>query len=213
MVKFFIVRHGYSLGNEQGLITGHYDCDLAEYGVKQAKLLCEYMLENIKVDKIYSSPLCRAVNTIKPVADALDLPIIQDESFIELSVGEWEGILYEDVAKLYPKEFTAWINKEEGAGPIGGETWETVYDRASEKIKKLATEEEGKNIIICSHGGVIKALNCFFAGMKTTEMNDLDWASNASITEVWYDDGKFTIKRFSFDDYLGEIKTALPKTV
>lgn len=213
MVKIFIVRHGYSLGNEQGLITGRYNCDLAEYGIRQAKLLCDYMVANIKVDKIYSSPLCRAVNTIKPVADALNLPIIEDESFIELSVGEWEGILYDDVAKLYPKEFTAWINKEEGAGPIGGETWETVYARASKRIKELVKENDGKDIVICSHGGVIKALNCFFMGMKTTEMNDLDWASNASITEVWYEEGKYTIKKFSFDDYLGEIKTALPKTV
>ncbi len=213
MVKFFIVRHGYSLGNEKDLITGHYDCDLADYGLKQSQLVSDYILKNIKVDKIYSSSLCRAINTIKPVANALNKPIIIEDAFKELSVGEWEGITYKEALERFPKEFTAWINKEEGAGPIGGETWESVYARASKGIEKLAKEDDGKNVVICSHGGVIKALNCFFMGMNTTQMNDLAWASNASITEVWCENGKYTIKNFSFDDYLGKLKTELPKTV
>ena len=213
MVKIFIVRHGYSLGNEKDLITGHYDCDLAEYGFKQANLVSDYIVKNIKLDKIYSSSLCRAVNTIKPVADALNMPIIKEDAFKELSAGEWEGLSFNQVMELYPKEFTAWINKEEGAGPVGGETWESVQKRASKRLEEIIKENDGKNILLCSHGGVIKTLNCYFMGMDITKMNDIEWASNASITEVWYDDGKYTIKKFSFDDYLGELKTQLPKTV
>lgn len=213
MVKIFIVRHGYSLGNEKGLITGHYDCDLAEYGIEQTKLLCGYMLANLEIDKIYSSPLCRAINTIKPVANALNLPIIQDRDFIELAVGEWDGMLYEKLIKLHPKEFERWSNREKGSKPKGGEEWEELYFRATKKIEQLIRENDNKSIVICTHGGVIKCLCSYFFGKGEDGINELDWASNASITEVWHQDGKYDIKKFSFDDYLGKIKTAFPKTV
>ena len=213
MVKIYIVRHGYSLGNQQGLITGHYDCDLTEYGFKQAKLLCDYMFKNVKVDKIYSSPLCRAINTIKPLADALCLPIEKEKAFIELAVGVWDGMLFDSLAELYPKKFAGWVNREEGSIPEGGEEWSELYARATKRIEEIVKEDDGKNVVICSHGGVLKALSSYFLGKKSDRMNDLDWASNASITEVWYDNGEYSIKNFSFDDYLGELKTALPKTV
>ena len=58
MVKFFIVRHGYSLGNEKGLITGHYDCDLAEYGFRQAELLCDYIVKNLNRHTVNDSNFC-----------------------------------------------------------------------------------------------------------------------------------------------------------
>ena len=213
MVKFFIVRHGYSLGNEKGLITGHYDCDLAEYGFRQAELLCDYIVKNLKVDKVYSSDLCRAVNTIKPMAEALNLPIINEPAFREMAVGEWEAIAFKEAKRLYPETFDKWMNTDDGGHVIGGENWSDVQNRAVKRLNEIVKEEDGKNIVICTHGGVIKVLQCYFAGLGIDNVGDVDWVSNTSITEVWYDDGKYTIKKFSFDDYLGELKTQLPKTV
>ena len=213
MVKIFIVRHGYSLGNEKGLITGHYNCDLAEYGFRQAKLLCDYIVKNLKVDKVYSSDLCRAVNTIKPMAEALNLPIIKEPAFREMAVGEWEAIAFKKAKRLYPEAFDKWMNTDDGGHVIGGENWSDVQSRSVKRLNEIVKEDDGKNIVICTHGGVIKVLQCYFAGLSIDKVSDIDWVSNTSITEVWFEDEKYTVKRVSFDDYLGEIKTALPKTV
>ena len=80
-------------------------------------------------------------------------------------------------------------------------------------VEEIVREDDGKNVVICTHGGVIKALCSHFLGKWANGINDVEWASNASITEVWYNDGKYSIEKFSFDDYLGELKTELPKTV
>ena len=210
MVKILIVIHGHSLGNEQNLITGLYDCDLSTTGYNQSKLLCDYIVKNLKVDAFYSSDLIRAVNTIKPAADALGLPINLEPDFRELGVGVWDGLLFDDIAKLYPEDFEAWTNKEPNFAPEGGETWENLIKRSTKRLSELAAQNDGKTIMISTHGGVIKVLLERFSGAS---QNDLEWVSNASITELWYKDGNFEIRKVSFDDYLGNLTTELPKSV
>lgn len=213
MVKIFLVRHGYSIGNEKDLITGHYDCDLNALGRKQAELIGEYISQNLQVDVFYSSDLCRAVNTIKPASDRCGKPVIYEPAFRELSAGEWEGLSFADASRLYPKEFKAWVNKEDGVLPKGGETWESLLARTSKRLDELVEQSNGKNIVICTHGGVIKVLQCHFMGKSIKYMTEIDWASNASVSEIWYENGKYEIKQMSYDEYLNDLKTHLPKTV
>ena len=69
MVKFIIVRHGYSVFNKERRFTGHVDAPLDERGIEQAKRNAEYVIANYKIDCIYSSDLSRAYHTVKPIAD------------------------------------------------------------------------------------------------------------------------------------------------
>ena len=213
MVKIFLLRHGHSIGNEHDLVTGHYDCDLSETGKRQAQLVSDYIFNNIKVDVFYSSDLCRAVNTILPAAKRLGMPVITEPDFRELSAGEWEGLPFDEVAKRYPNEYRAWVNKEEGSAPIGGESWESLYLRTTRRLEELLSQHDGKTLVLCAHGGVIKVLECYFRGLPQTRLSEVEWVSNASISEIWYDAGRYELKRVSYDDYLADLKTHLPKTV
>ena len=213
MVKIFLIRHGHSTGNERAMFTGNYDCDLSATGYKQAELLGKYIYENLKVDAIISSDLIRAVNTVKPTANLLSLPIIRDSAFRELSMGEWEGILFSEAERRDPKIFKDWIAKVAGAYPPSGETWESLLERSLNRLNSLMTEYEGKNIILCAHGGVIKVLECYILGKPLTEMGTIDWVPNASITELHYSNGKYEICGASIDGYLFDLKTELPKTL
>ncbi len=213
MVKIYLVRHGHSKGNERAMFTGNYDCDLSEVGYKQAELLGKYVSENLKVDAIISSDLIRAVNTVKPAAKLLSLPIIRDSAFRELSMGEWEGVRFSEAERLSPQIFKDWVAKVAGVYPPGGETWESLLKRSLTRLSELMTEYEGKNIILCAHGGVIKVLQCYILGKSFTEMSDIDWVPNASITELRYSNGKYEIFGVSLDDYLLDLKTELPKTL
>ena len=213
MVKIYILRHGHSTGNEQNLITGHYDCDLSEMGKRQASLAADYIFKNLKIDVFYSTDLIRAKNTLLPAAKLCGKPIVIEPALRELSVGEWEGRSFEEIEGLYPREFRAWVNKEDGAVPTGGESWEEMSRRVVHRFREILEESEGKSIIICTHGGVIKALQCHFANKPIRYMADIEWVSNASISEIWYENGKYETKTVSYDDYLDDLKTHLPKTV
>ena len=213
MVRIYLLRHGHSLGNELNLITGHYNCDLSEVGRRQAELVGNYIFNNVKADAFYSSDLVRAVNTLLPAAKLCGKEIIIDTAFRELSAGAWEGLSFDTVSARYPEEFRAWVDKVEGAAPTDGETWESLYERTSRRMDELVRASEGKTIIICTHGGVIKALQCYFINKPSTYMTEIDWVSNASLSEFVYENGRYEAKVVSYDEYLSDIKTHLPKTI
>ena len=75
MTKFIIVRHGQSKANENGYLVGCTEAPLSTLGKKQAELACKYILNTYKINAIYSSPLSRACNTVKQVANELNLPM------------------------------------------------------------------------------------------------------------------------------------------
>lgn len=74
MTNIYIVRHGQNEDNANKILNGHRDMPLTEIGINQAKELAEMIKKSeIKIDKIYSSPLKRAYQTGEAIADALHL--------------------------------------------------------------------------------------------------------------------------------------------
>ena len=66
-MRLFLVRHGLSSFNKKGLIQGRIDESyLTDEGYEQAKLTGS-LLNEIKFDQIYSSPLKRAAETAKEI--------------------------------------------------------------------------------------------------------------------------------------------------
>jgi hypothetical protein len=49
--------------------------------------------------------------------------------------------------------------------------------------------------------------------MKREEIKNIPWASNASVSEAIYENGKFTEVSYSVDDFLGEVSSTFPKNV
>ena len=101
MVTIILERHGQSEGNSLKLFTGHKNVNLTELGLKQVERTAEYIAENYKVDKIYSSDLKRAVDTAQFVADKTGLEIIKNEKLRELYAGEWDGAHFDEIEKNY----------------------------------------------------------------------------------------------------------------
>jgi 2,3-bisphosphoglycerate-dependent phosphoglycerate mutase len=72
---FYIVRHCKATGQAA-------DAHLSPEGEQQAIHLAE-QLAPLSIERIISSPYIRAIRTITPLAERLELPIITDERLIE----------------------------------------------------------------------------------------------------------------------------------
>ncbi|MGL4688013.1 MAG: phosphoglycerate mutase family protein, partial [Fusobacteriaceae bacterium] len=58
MLKIYFVRHGQTEWNKLSKFQGNKDSNLTTLGIEQAKKLGEKLFnDNLKFDKIYSSPL------------------------------------------------------------------------------------------------------------------------------------------------------------
>ena len=109
MVTFVIIRHGFSEFNKARKFTGQMDIPLDEAGFEQARETAAYVLKNYKIDAVYSSDLCRAVDTAKPIAKALSLPIKTSEKLREMNLGEWQGMGFDEVKEKYPEKFQSFL--------------------------------------------------------------------------------------------------------
>ncbi len=77
----YIVRHGQTDWNVKGIYQGRIDIPLNETGREQARKT-KKELEGIKFDKVFSSPLKRALETAQIICNN---EIITDKRIIERS--------------------------------------------------------------------------------------------------------------------------------
>ena len=212
MVKFLVVRHGFSLSNKDKTFTGHDDIDLSELGYVQAELVSDYILKNYQVDEIYSSDLCRAYHTVEKVAKVLKKEIKLETDLREFYCGKWQGVTVSEVAELYPEDYKHWQTFNSKIKPTGGESVMEVRERANRAFERMAKENEGKTVLVATHGGVIRTMQTIWRNLPEEKWaSETSWTTNASITTVIYDGNERKVIKESFDDYLGDIKTDVPK--
>lgn len=206
---FLLVRHGESLANKETFFAGQSDVALLESGINQANLSAEFVKLNYKVDKIYSSDLMRAYSTAECFSKVLGVEIIKDKGLREIYAGEWEGKQHGDLPVLFPEEYgNLWLNHIGKVVTPGGESVKELGDRVILALLNIAKENPGKTVLIATHATPIRAAQAIAEYGSVEKMEDVPWASNASVTEICYECGKWTLVRASMDEHLKEFKTS-----
>ncbi len=187
MTKIYFVRHCEAMGNVKHIFQGVSDFDVSEMGAKQLDFL-KKKFENIKLDKIYSSPLIRAYKTALAIKGDKDLEVIKHNGLIEINGGIIEGKLTAESFKNYPLLADAWVNKPQDFYPEGGEHMRNAYERIYNTILELANENRGKTIACASHGGVTRCLICNLLFGDINRLKDTPWADNTAVALINVDD-------------------------
>lgn len=213
MTRFLLIRHGESEANKNKIFAGHLDAPLSERGLEQAKATARFIAESYKVDKAYASDLQRAFITGKTVADRLGLETEPMRELREIYAGKWDGMIFNDIQKVYPEDFNLWMTDIGNACCTDGESVAELYDRISSILNKLAEENQGKTVLIATHATSIRVAVAHALYNDVHKTNMVKWVSNASVTEMTIDDGVWTVMAISQDKHLSHLKTALPPNV
>lgn len=185
MVEIILVRHGETEWNKNEVFRGRADVDLNETGLRQAELLGEYLSAE-KIELIYSSPLQRAVKTASAIARFQKTEINTVTNLIDFDCGEWQGLTLEEVKEKYPELYQDWLDTPEQVRLPGGESLESVLNRAMPFVEGAVTRcGEGK-IALVSHRVVLKVIICALLGL-----------GNSHYWNIRLDNGAVT--RFTFD--------------
>lgn len=209
MTKLYLVRHGESEGNFFKVTTGQIDMPLTDLGRQQARKTAEYLSE-IKFDSVYSSDLSRAFETCK-IINTADLPVTVDKNLREIDAGKWEGVPYDQTARLYPEDYAVWRSDIGRACPTGGESVASLYSRVNAALDNIAAKEEGKTVLIATHATPIRCIICRISGLPVFELQNVPWVPNASVTVLDFADGHYEIKQIGYAGHLAGIETCLPE--
>jgi len=124
---------------------------LSELGRRQAAALAP-VLHELGVDALTSSPYIRAVDTLRPFAEAAGLPIAVDEDLRERALGGW----LDDVAQV--EAAVARMHADLDFKLEGGETGRACLARFEAALARVVANNPGRTIAVGSHGGVLSHL-------------------------------------------------------
>lgn len=213
MTKLLLIRHGESEANRNKIFAGHYDADLQDTGILQAQLTAEYISKNFNVDKVYTSDLKRAYKTGKALADVTNTKLIATSELREINAGKWEGMIFNEIPKVYSRDFELWYSDIGNARCTDGESVAELGERIMNFLTKIAIENDGKTIGVATHATPIRAMQTLVQTGDLNDMNSFPWVSNASVSVFNYDNGIWNVERVSIDKHLGAIRTEPPKEV
>jgi broad specificity phosphatase PhoE len=173
VTTLILVRHGETDWNRDGIWQGHGDPPLNDAGRRQATELAE-RLGYIEIDALYASDLRRAYETAEIVGAAKGLEITAEPDLREMDVGSWSGLTSEEIATRFP-----------GMAHHDGEERDAFDARAVAVLRRIAEAHEGKQVLVVTHGGVVRALQRQLLG------EPLDVLANCETASFRYEGGVF----------------------
>lgn len=213
MTKLILIRHGQSMANLERRFAGIYDAPLTELGERQAALSAAYVAENYTISRVYASDLKRAYFTGKAVAEASGVDLLPDERLREISAGAWEGMLFEEIVEKYSEDFGLFMNDVGVSRPTGGESVAELGARVMDALRDIAERHAGESIVIATHATPIRAVQSLVCFGDLVHMQELRWVSNASISVLVYEEGRFSFELISYDEHLADLITRLPDAI
>ncbi|TFK41114.1 histidine phosphatase superfamily [Crucibulum laeve] len=185
--NIYIARHGFRMNwvntNWKSATGLARDPPLAAFGEAQAEELAQYFLslpEEERPTAIFSSPFYRCLQTSKPVARALGLPI-----YVEHGMSEWFSPVVPGTglhprpgsatslkgyfSEIDPSWHSIWYPSRKG------ETVEEIHDRSDGFLRAFIPEVERKfdhsRILLVSHAATVIALARSFLGNRELPLN------------------------------------------
>ncbi|WP_339007642.1 histidine phosphatase family protein [Fusobacterium animalis] len=205
-MEIYFVRHGQTIWNVEKRFRGLSDSPLTELGITQAKLLGE-KLKDIKFDKFYSTSLKRAYDTANYIKGNREQKVEIFDDFVEISMGDMEGIKQEDFKKLYPEQVKNFFFNQLEYDPssFGGESFLEVRERVIRGLNKfIELNKNYERVLVVSHGATLKTLLHYISGKDISTLSNEAIPKNTSYTIVKYENGKFEIIDFSNTSHLEE---------
>lgn len=199
---FYFVRHGETDGNIMGgLCPVNNDFPLTDTGVVEAQRAGEYFVrEGIPVDAVYTSPLQRAYDTAKIIAQKTNVPVfvlpeLTERNWGALGTDTWENV-NAHLARLSLQERYAFV-------PEDGESWKNMEDRLFKTLDDIANAyetpyqtvqgEAQSNIVIVMHNGCMRAVLSALA--KNKEGHEQYSVQTGSITKFAFNNAAFDFVR------------------
>jgi broad specificity phosphatase PhoE len=190
MLYLYIVRHGETEWNKESRIQGRLNSSLTTKGREYAKLLGE-CLKDKKFTHIISSPSQRTIETAELIKGNRNIQVVTDERIMEMHMGTWQGMTKNEIKALYPREYDHFIKKPDGYQNEGAESFVDMNKRATEFLNELKNSKLSGNLLVVTHGLLIKTLFTVFKGIEIKDLWTEPTVEGTSLTIVKMDQDQY----------------------
>ncbi len=182
-MRLYLIRHGETEPNRLGLALGQDDVPLNGRGLRQVEQVARALARE-PLAAVYSSPLQRARDTARAIAEPQGLEVRVEERLIEMDIGEVEGLTFAEVRSRYAEFLEMWASPEGPTRPMpGGERLLDVQERSWSAVNDLAGRHGEEAVAVVTHNFVILSLLARVLGIELAQFRRLRHSLGA-IAEV-----------------------------
>ncbi len=179
MHKLYFTRHGETVWNVENKICGMTDSPLTERGRAQARALGQKVKAGgYAIDEILYSPLSRAADTAKAIADATGIPARCEPRLREQCFGKYEGTPRNGEKFRISK--TCFADRYDG-----GESMLQLAQRIYNLLDELRNQPD-KTYLLVAHNGIARVVESYFHDM-TNEEYALAGIRNCELVEYHFE--------------------------
>ncbi|HVR33193.1 MAG TPA: histidine phosphatase family protein [Acidimicrobiia bacterium] len=172
-----LVRHGVTRANQERRIQGQTCWGLDDVGHDQAR---RFARSYGRVDRIWSSPIQRAMETASALAPPTATP---DDDLKEMGFGSWEGANYDDLLASGDETARRIFIDGEDLPRGGAESFADVAKRMRAFLDRIDGGSTGRRLAV-SHGAAIKSVIADMHGRGTDINRDLAVSHNTGVTHI-----------------------------
>jgi len=198
--RVLLWRHGRTAWNVEHRFQGQADPPLDEVGRRQAEQAAPLVAAYSPV-AVVSSDLVRAVDTARPLADLLGLPVHLDPRLRERSLGRWEGLTRDEVDRMFPEEYAHWLAGREDC-QAGSEPRSALADRAAAAL----ADTVGETVVLVTHSATSIALTGRLLGLSVPAWRAVGPLANCHWSELRQDEHGWRLRAHN----LGPAGAVLP---
>lgn len=172
--KIYLVRHGQTTWNQERRLQGHQDSPLTEEGIEEAKQLAQ-LFSTISFAEVFSSDLLRAKRTAEIVALNQKLVVKTNQLLREKSFGKYEGkkvTEYREELKVLIEQMEKLETAQQLAFKLDAEieSDQEIVSRLVTFLKEVAAAYLGKNVLVVTHGAIMRAFLIYIGYADYKEM-------------------------------------------
>tara|TARA_Y100000590_G_scaffold139562_1_gene159831 strand:- start:49 stop:666 length:618 start_codon:yes stop_codon:yes gene_type:complete len=194
-----LLRHGQAENNIKRILAGRTPgINLTDEGKKQAEQAGQ-MLKSLNISTIYSSPIERAMQTAEIVGNHCGVTPVSDDRLIELDMGKFTMVPYEEIFKNYGNVFLKFYEGSLEISHNGVETFGEVQRRIFDMVDFIKNNHKDENVVLVTHMDPIKAVIGKVLSLKPEVLFSLIIA-NASLNVIKYDDQNFYLSSINSMD-------------
>jgi probable phosphoglycerate mutase len=159
---------------------------LNDRGRRQAEEVARW-LSDAPLKALYCSPLERALETARPLAESHHLPIQVRQALLEVDYGRWQGKTFKQLRRM--KLWNTVLSDPASARFPAGESLQEVQSRAVLEIETLAASHKPDDLLVCiTHGDVVCLLAAHYLNIPLGSFRRLH-AGTASVTVLLHREG------------------------
>lgn len=176
--EIYIIRHGLTESNKKKIYAGWNDECLCKESVVTLFEIGR-KLKEFKIERIFSSPIWRALQTAEVINSFLNKRIEIEKNLKEMKMGPWESLSENEVAERFPNEWKVWNSRPSELKIDGRETLEELQIRALNGIRKISEGQDSSRILAVTHVAIIRVLMIYYKNWCLDDYRKIDVPNEA----------------------------------